>query len=403
MSSVEANVEALSENSAVNPTSGVVDASAFGDLPFVKDAISATDNAAAGDVEALRGDIESYVGSAVSVALDPIGFLVGTGVEFVLDFVAPVRDAIQLVTGDAEALTAGSQAFDQVKAELDRLGQDLTETLDSELKDWDGQAADSVRAKMATFVEGVQNTAGQANNLSELLQMSATMMEAAEGVIKGILGDFITWAIMTWVPALASAGPTFGASTAAAGAATGVQAGITCAKTAQNIQRITKIINTIMNVITAIKAVLDTIRIVESVEQITSGSGGGTGAAGVGSSAAGTANSDLGSVKEHAGEVAGGYQRGAEQHGVTVDPDNDIARTNADGSSTKINDDGSPTLDSQGNEQSSPTDSFGVGESALNNTGEQLGNAADALEEQAEGGGFSDVPADRTISGQLDV
>ncbi len=399
MSSVEANVEAFSENS-----DGLVDASAFGDLPFVKDAISATDNAAAGDVEALRGDIEGYVGSAVSVALDPIGFLVGTGVEFVLDFVAPVRDAIQLVTGDAEALTAGSQAFDQVKAELDKLGQELTETLDTELKDWDGQAADSVRAKMATFVEGVQNTAGQANNLSELLQMSATMMEAAEGVIKGILGDFITWAIMTWVPALASAGPTFGASTAAAGAATGVQAGITCAKTAQQIQRITRIINTIMNVITAIKAVLDTIRIADSVQQITSGSGGGgAGAAGAGSSAAGTANSELGDAKTHADEVAGGYQRAAEQQGVTVDPDNDLAQMNADGSSTKINDDGSPMLDNQGNEQASPADSFGVGESALNNTGEQLGNAADSLEEQAEGGGFSDVPADHTISGQLDV
>ncbi|GAA0504752.1 hypothetical protein GCM10011581_33660 [Saccharopolyspora subtropica] len=407
------NAEAAAEKagSVVNPLAPPVDGSAFGKLPFVKDLISAEEHAGKGDIEALAADIESYLSSATSFALDPMGFLIGTGVEFVINFVAPVRDAIQLVTGDSEALAKGAEAFTGVQGQLDELADNLTETLDSELKDWDGAAADALRTKMARFIKGVQNTAGQANNLSQLLQMSGTMMEAAEGVIKGILADFLTWAVTTWLTATAAAGPTFGGSIAAATAATTAEAGITCARAAQQIQKITSIIDKIMKVITAIKAILDTIRIVESVQQITDGAKGGDGGrspADVGSTLSGEENKRLGDAKKVIDQVGEGYKQRAEDGDHTVDGDGDLARVNPDGSHTKVDARGNPVVDPRTGETTTTRPgqpSYGakdVGWSVYNQVAGGLSTAADKLEKQAQEGGYTKVDSDETISGQLD-
>ncbi|MGW3467545.1 WXG100 family type VII secretion target [Saccharopolyspora sp. NPDC000995] len=403
------NAEAISENSALNPTASPVDASAFGKLPFVKDIIKANDDAGKGDVEALKGDIESYLSSATSFALDPMGFLIGTGVEFVINFVAPVRDAIQLVTGDSEALAKGAEAFAGVQGDIDKLAENLTNKLDGELADWDGEAADALRKKMAKFIEGVKATGGQANNLSQLLQMSATMMEAAEGVIKGILADFLTWAITTWITATASAGPTFGGSIAAATAVTTAEAGITCARAAQQIQKITKIIGHIMDVITAIKAILDAIRIYESIQQITDGKPGGDGGkspADIGSQILGGVTKETADERKVVDQLGKGYQSEAEDRGYTVDGDGDVASVGEDGTRTKLNENGRRVLDTDGNPVTSekPTPSYGAkdfAKSGFNQVAGGLGSAADALEKQAQGGGFTDVPPDETISGDL--
>ncbi|MER5393119.1 WXG100 family type VII secretion target [Saccharopolyspora sp. NPDC002686] len=409
------NLEAASENSALNPTASPVDASAFGKLPFVKDIISASDNAGKGDVEAVKGDIESYLSSATSFAMDPMSFLIGTGVEFVINFVAPVRDAIQLVTGDSEALAAGAEAFAGVQGDLEKLATTLTDTLDGELAGWDGEAADALRTKMAKFIEGVQSTGGQANNISQLLQMSGTMMEAAEGVIKGILADFLTWAITTWITATASAGPTFGGSIAAATAVTTAEAGITCARAAQQIQRITSIISKIMDVITAIKAILDTIRIVESVQKITDTSkngGDGKSAADTGSEALGNATKETSEERTALGQLGDGYASEAKDRGYQVDkPDKvgqegKIWKVNEDGTTrTQVDSSGNTVTDGDGNPVTSDVPNepskFEAGKSVFNRTAEGLGTAADQLEKQAEEGGFSEVPADETISGDL--
>ncbi|MGI8308630.1 WXG100 family type VII secretion target [Saccharopolyspora hattusasensis] len=405
------NAEAISENSALNPAASRVDASAFGKLPFVKDIIKANDDAGKGDVEALKGDIESYLSSVTSFALDPMGFLIGTGVEFVINFVAPVRDAIQLVTGDSEALAKGAEAFADVQGEIDKLAENLTNKLDGELAGWDGEAADALRTKMAKFIDGVKATGGQANNLSQLLQMSGTMMEAAEGVIKGILADFLTWAITTWITATASAGPTFGGSIAAATAVTTAEAGITCARAAQQIQKITKIIGHIMDVITAIKAILDAIRIYESVKQITDGKPGGDGGkspADIGSQILGGVTKETADERKVVDQLGKGYQSEAEDRGYTVDDKSGhVTEIDNDGNITErdkttgdpvVNDDGTTST----YQREAP--SYGakeVAKSGFNQVAGGLGTAADALEKQAQGGGFTDVPPDETISGDL--
>lgn len=357
----------------------LVDTAAFGQLPMVKDAIGAKDAAGEGDVQSVLSSVNGFVSDAAKIATDPVGALVGSGVEFVINFVQPVQDAIEYVAGDEAALTKSAEEFTEVQEQLDDFAKVLTEKLDEGIADWDGEAADATRRKMAEFVEGVQNTGAQANNLSQILQLSATFVEAAEGIIKGLLQDFLTWAIMTWVPALASAGPTFGASTAAAGTATTVQAGVTISRTAQRVQQAVTIIQQISSALEKLKKIVDGIRIVDSLATIATG----TGHADSGKDLEGPkqANNIVGTIKNTAQTV----------------------NTLTSGVDSLVNGSAhAPDASEDGDDSSG-----GDAELSLDNTqkaaDKELGDAADNLQEQAQEGGFSDVPSDQTLSGQLSV
>lgn len=388
------------------------------------------ENQAAGQLDQAAGEVDSFMSEAVSAMQDPLSMLVGTGVEFVIDWVTPVKEAIQLVTGDAPALEASAEKFSALNKSAEQLAQELAETFDSQLSNWQGEAADAARKKMASFVEGVKNTGLQAHNISELLKMSAVMMEAAEGVIKGILADFLTWAIVTWITALATAGPTLGGSTAAATGVTVAEAAITTSRAATQVQRILKIIETIGTVITAIQAIIDAIRVVDAVQTITSGTGNeksgdelksASEAAGKAGEHVSAAGENVTSVAEAAGIETEPAQDGTGQDASTAGSGSDGQSTsNTDGTATT--DSGSDASTSDGSTSSTAgsdgsTDSAtgdgangnaadagngpGIGGSAVEHGTEQLGTAADSLQEQAKSGGFSQVPADKSISGDL--
>lgn len=379
------------------------------------------DNQASGQLDSAAGEIDGFLSEVTGAVQDPLSMLVGTGVEFVINYVQPVQDAIQLVTGDGPALEQSAAKFDELRTACDALATELADTFDGQLADWRGEAANSARSKLAEFVEGVKNTGLQSHNIAELLRMSAVLMEAAEEVIKGILTDFLTWAIATWVAALASAVPTAGASTAAATAATGVQVGITCSRTAMQVQRILRIIEMIGTVIDTITAIIDAVRIAEAMHTIVSGdgdqnSGEELAAAKESSEQASDGTSAVGQPIESVAQAAGiDTENGPAAGATTNDTTAADASTTGNGSTADHGTSSSQReavgTDAAADQTATDTNGadagadnrFDLAGSVTDHGTEQLGNAADSLQEQAQDGGFSDVPSDETISGQLNI
>lgn len=339
-------------------------------------------NPTAGDLEAAAGEIDGFISQVAGAVEDPLSMLVGTGVDFVLNYVQPVRDAIHVVTGDGPALEKAAAQFAELQSSCEELATELAETFDSQLGQWQGEASEAARKKIAEFVEGVRNTGMLGHNVSELLKMSAVLMEAAEEIIKGVLTDFLTWAIITWTTALATSVVTAGGSTAGAAAATSAEASVACSRAAQQVQRVLKIIEMINTVIDNVKAVIDAARFGEAWRTIKSGTG---------DESSGDELATAESVVSTAGDVGERVEKrvksAAEEAGIETDPE----------SAAESDDTGDATGEEDGKKR------FNWGESIASNTREQLGNAADDLQEQAKEGGFSDVPPDQTISGQLDI
>lgn len=235
------------------------------DTPVVGDVVDGVEDVAKGDITAVAGDVLSFASDAGSVLSDPLNALISAGLGFLMDVITPLRDELQKVTGDPDALDSGKEAFDELSKDIGKLADELEQITQSGFQNWSGDGKDAAAKRVQTFVKGVRGTANNAANVAQLLEISGTLMEAAYDLVMSIIADVIEWLIVTWVAALAAEIPTFGASTAAAGAATTGEVAVGSANAAEKVEQTTSLIGRITNIIRKIMSELKKLKDAEKV------------------------------------------------------------------------------------------------------------------------------------------
>ncbi|EID53876.1 hypothetical protein [Saccharomonospora xinjiangensis] len=201
-----------------------------------------SDGADGSEVSGLASEGAAFIGSlgtsAFGIATDPIGWLVGQGLNFLISVVQPIEDTIHIVSGDGPALAQAAENFNAIAEGVAKLRQQFEEELKNTIQSWGGPASEVAGTKLGEFANGIDGVAGQAGEVARLLQISSMIMTIVEDFVKAILTELITWLVMIWVPALAAAAPSFGASTAAAGAATAARVATTGSRVSQVIAKL---------------------------------------------------------------------------------------------------------------------------------------------------------------------
>ena len=223
------------------------------------------------DVHSTVTEIEQYASDADSSGGggDPLNALISKGLGFVIDYIEPVKEALELVTGSPDALNAAAGTYSQLSSDIDQLGQQLHDELTTGFANWKGDASDTAHQEMATFLDGIHGTSTLAGYIVQLLKASASMMQAAKDIIIGILADFVEQMLITWATALATTVFTLGASDAAATAATVAEAGVAVGKAGAEVSKIGKLIEKVGSLI---KKIMEMIRkIAEMLKKFAAG------------------------------------------------------------------------------------------------------------------------------------
>lgn len=195
------------------------------------------------DIGGLAKDVAAFTGGHSGALMgDPLEALIEAGLGFLLDFVAPLKEALDLVTGDPEGLTSKAEDWAALAASLRELGPQVGSDATTTQGSWAGAAGDAFRAKIANFERGVSSVAGQADHVADVLRVSATLMDGAQGIIKAIIASWVEYAILTEAAAAASAVFTFGASEAAGQAAVAGEAAIACGRGAEAVGQVSSML-----------------------------------------------------------------------------------------------------------------------------------------------------------------
>ncbi|MEV6239532.1 hypothetical protein [Lentzea sp. NPDC051838] len=215
--------------------------------------------AIAKDVVTVLSDMNGFMQEGMKLAgaiSDPLNFLISKGLGWLLDVVAPLKQAVDLVTGDPAATSKAAGAFNDIAKKTEELAKTFDGHLDEGLQSWKSGAGDKAAEKLSGFRHGIEGTAATAGHVASVLQASSMFMQVAEDIIKGILSDLIEWLVVTWIAAQLAAVPTCGASEAAAAAATPVEAGISTTKATGEVNKVRQIIQKIMDVLKKIRDVI---------------------------------------------------------------------------------------------------------------------------------------------------
>ncbi|WP_290062576.1 WXG100 family type VII secretion target [Amycolatopsis solani] len=211
-------------------------------------------------VATIASDTTSFIQSSAStitdIATDPLGWLVGQGLNFLISAVQPIQDAIHFVSGDGPALATAAGNFGAIATGLDELAKNFAAVADTSLSAWHGDAGDAARKSLGEFAHGIAGVSAKSGDMAQMLQLSSMLMSFIEDLIKAILTELITWLIMIWIPALAAAVPTCGASVATAGTASEVKLGTTAAKTTKKVSKVRELLQKILDWLQKMKAKL---------------------------------------------------------------------------------------------------------------------------------------------------
>lgn len=191
-----------------------------------------------GDLASVATDIGDLALNVAATWADPLGALIGAGLGFLIDVCEPLREMLNWVTGDADAIGKHRDQWRTVGQQLLRLADELSATLTADWAEWQGEASAAAKAKLDGFITGVRETAAETGNLMAVLAFSGALMTIAQDVIKDLISQFVEWLIVTWLAAQAAAIPTCGASEVAAGAATAGEAAVATSRGAAIISKV---------------------------------------------------------------------------------------------------------------------------------------------------------------------
>ncbi|MFD0856944.1 WXG100 family type VII secretion target, partial [Actinomadura adrarensis] len=186
------------------------------DIPVISSFAKGTQSASEGQFADLISFSGDAAGAGIGLAMDPAGFLIRAGLQFLIDVIQPLEDALAYVTGHAERIDTAANKWGDVAKRLDGLAKEFRDvpakTISEDL--WSGPAATTSRARMSQFADGLDALAKEMLHLKALLGASKTLMELAQSFMIELIVTLVQWLLIVWPPAMAAAVPTGGGSVA---------------------------------------------------------------------------------------------------------------------------------------------------------------------------------------------
>jgi len=131
----------------------------------------------------------------LTMAMNPVGTLISYGLNWLIEHVKPLQDALNQLAGDADQIAAYSQTWKNVAQAVQSAGKDLAATVEKDTANWTGQAADTYRANIKDKIDHINAAATCAEIISVVVQIVGVITGAVRGLVRDMVtqavGDFI--------------------------------------------------------------------------------------------------------------------------------------------------------------------------------------------------------------------
>lgn len=177
-------------------------------------------NGADGKVDAFKnkmgdanGKYDEFLHSTRKVVgIDPLKWLVGTLVDFLVQAFQPLEDVLGVVTGNEARMNVSSNMWQEVANAMPPIAEYMNSATTSELASWVGEDGETARTRIMEMGLLVDGLGYLAMGMQTILQMLAGVAAALRKFVQGLITDGVVWVIETIAPQLAASIATFGAA-----------------------------------------------------------------------------------------------------------------------------------------------------------------------------------------------
>ncbi len=166
-------------------------------------------------VSDLAASTAAWGNDMVSLATNPLSFLVSAGLDFLISLIQPVDDALGMVTGNGERMTAEINRWEGIKDGLPPIGEAIAKIPEGMISEWSGEDGDLAREKIKEFAESVFELGDMVQVLQGLMQLCELIATLIRKTLLNLISKWVTKQITQWAAATAASTFTFGGAAAA--------------------------------------------------------------------------------------------------------------------------------------------------------------------------------------------
>ena len=197
-----------------------------------------------------------------SLAFNPVASAIGWVAGWIMDHIPPLPDMLDKLTGDADAVRAGSQTWTNISTHLKTKAADLRADISADMADQVGAAADAWRSQGQVLTGALESLSSLAEGISSGLGVAATLVQVVHDMVR----DLIAEAIGMFFQSVLEEVFTLGLATPAVAAQISTWVADKVTKVTRRVndlissfQALSKLLNKIQPIVTRLKSVLDQI------------------------------------------------------------------------------------------------------------------------------------------------
>lgn len=145
------------------------------------------------------------------VGIDPVAWLAGTLVSFLVETFQPLEDLLGLVTGNETRMQESGMMWQEVANSMPPISDYMNTSAAEGLANWIGEDGDTARARIMELGLMVDAMGYLAMGMQVVLNMMAGVARTLRELVEKLIAKGVAWIIKTIVPQVAVSTATFGA------------------------------------------------------------------------------------------------------------------------------------------------------------------------------------------------
>ncbi|WP_025272262.1 hypothetical protein [Haloglycomyces albus] len=168
------------------------------------------------NISTIADSASEFTDVVSEIGANPVEWLAGTIVDFLMEAFQPLEDLVQMVTGNEERMLTSADMWSTVADGCGQVGQYVAESGLNPIQEWEGAAASAAKTRIDEASQAVSNMGFVATGLNYLLQLMSKVAKSLYETVLDLIKQGVQWVLERIVPYIAASFATFGAASAVA-------------------------------------------------------------------------------------------------------------------------------------------------------------------------------------------
>ncbi|MEV6632757.1 hypothetical protein AB0M54_18615 [Actinoplanes sp. NPDC051470] len=129
-------------------------------------------------------------------ALDPLSALLANGLGWAMEYFEPLRQMLDELAGNPDAVAAHAATWDNMAAELTDMSAELGTALNADLPDWQGSAAGAYTAMMGHNVDAIGGLGAIAAGMAAATRAAGNLVQFTREIVRDLIADLVARVIV---------------------------------------------------------------------------------------------------------------------------------------------------------------------------------------------------------------